>query len=453
VEWPAPALILATLFLNVPFWMMDGDEFWIFSRPPVAVAVLSVAALLCAALFFVGPTVAARTASSFPSMLAERLGSIPGFFIQIACVTYLVIWISRLLALVCRWLQPPYYPAQPAIQPRLLAGAILLLVYVTGCQSVSVNAALAKFTIRLALAILIAALIRVRSGWPAIPTGFDPFSQRSLAEDTWRGFSNLSFYVAPLALLASAFGTRLANRKQVATTALFGIVVPLAGSLTIVTALNVATHASRFYRPSLNPNIVMALVSGVSRTGERAILLIFAITVLGVLRFSVARLKEAAAVRWVPPRFAWIPFGCLISAIVWSSVHADWEVMVPAAERSTEILAAVAAILTVDAVMRRQSHQPQAFDWPATLSLLCGIGIPAFGRFWWSSEDSWGHPWLLPTYGITFMVHLVARFPRNLPPVVSVGLFRAKKRSPKAPLSSSVFIRVHQRPINPKPSC
>ena len=293
----------------------------------------------------------------------------------------------------------------------MIAGAILLLVYLTGCQSVRVNAALAKFTIRLAVAILIAALIRVRSGWPAIPTGFDPFSQRSLAEDTWRGFSNLSFYVAPLALLASAFGTRLASRKQVATTALFGIVVPLAGSLAIVTALNVATHASWFYRPSLNPNIAMALVSGVSRTGERAILLIFAITVLGVLRFSVARLKEAAAVRWVPPRFAWIPFGCLISAIVWYAAHPDRANLDTLFEFCAQCLAAACAILSVDAITQRGIREPQAFDWAATLSLICGIGLPAFIRLWWpgTAEDSWGHPWVLPTYGISFVACLFAR--------------------------------------------
>ena len=401
-EWQTPALILATLFLNVPFWIMGADYFWIPSRPLLAVAVFSIAALLCAALFFVGPTMAARTASSFPSMLAARFGTIPGFFIQVTSVIYLMIWISRLLGLVCWWLQPPYYPAQPGIPLGLIAGAVLLLVYLTGCQSMRMNAALARFTIHLAVAILLAGLIRVRSGWPAIPTGFDASSQRSLAEDTWRGFTNLCFYVAPLALMASAFGTRLTGRKPIAKTALFGIVVPLAGSLAIVTALNVATHASSFYRPSGPANIAMALISGASHTAERAILLIFAVTILGVLRFSVARLKEAAAVHW-------IPFGCLISAIVWYAAHPDRANVDTLFEFCVHSLAAASAILTVDAIMQRSIRERKAFDWPATLSLICGIGIPAFIRFWQSgmAEDSWR--WLLPTYGITFAVCVVAR--------------------------------------------
>jgi hypothetical protein len=286
-----------------------------------------------------------------------------------------------------------------------------LLAYLTGCQSVKVNAALAKFTIRLAVAILLAALIRVRSGWPAIPTGFDQFSRRSLVEDTWRGFSNLSFYVAPLALLASAYGTRLAGRKPVAMTGLFGIVVPLAGSLAIVTAIDVATHASQFYRPSGPASIAMALISGVSRTRERAILLIFVVTILGALRFGIARLKETAAVRWVSPRYAWIPFGGLISAIVWYAVHPDRENIDTVFEFCVQSLAAACAILSVDAITQRGIREPQAFDWAATLSLICGIGVPAFIRFWRSGmdEDSWGHPWLLSSYGISFVVCLAAR--------------------------------------------
>jgi hypothetical protein len=327
-----------------------------------------------------------------------------------ACVVYLVTWISRLLSLVCLFLGLAN-PPRPAIERGMIGGAILLLVYLTGCQSVRTSSALARFTLRLAAAIMIAALIRVRSGWFAIPLGFASHSQYSLAEDAWRDFSDISFYVAPLALLAAMFSARLASRKAVAMTALMGITAPLAATLLVVTILSVATRASWFYRPSGFSNIFVSLASGTTRAGEKVILLIFAVTILGVLRFSVAALKEVATVRWIPPRFAWIPFGCLISAIVWYSVHSDWEVIEPVAERSTEILVAVAAMLTVDALMRRKFHQPQAFDWAGTLSLICGIGVPAFVRFWWpgTAEDSWGHPWLLPSYGISFVVCLFAR--------------------------------------------
>jgi hypothetical protein len=162
------------------------------------------------------------------------------------------------------------------------------------------------------------------------------------------------------------------------------------------------------YAPSGFSSIFASLASGTTRERGKVILWIFDVTILGVLRFSVAALKEVATVRWIPPRFSWIPFGCTVSAILWYSVHP-----VPIAELSTDILAAVAAILTVDALLRRKFHQPQLFDLAATVSLICGIGIPAFIRFWRPAEDWWGHPWLLPSYGISFAVCLFARAVRK----------------------------------------
>ena len=410
LDWRALAPILAALFFNAAFWLLNDHDLWRFNWPPSAFAASSVFGLACAALFFVGPALAAQAAGSFRLMLASAFGTVPGFCVQMACAVYLVTWISRLLPLVCLFLGLAN-PPRPAIELGTIWGAILLLVYLTGCQSVRISSALARVTIRLAAAIMIAALIRVRSGWFAIPMGFESHSQYSLFEDAWRSFSDISFYVAPLALLAAIFGARLANRKAVAMTALMGIATPLAATLFVVTILSVATYASGFYRPGSFQNIFVSLASGTTHVREKAILLIFSVTILGVLRFSVAALKEVATVRWIPPRFSWIPFGCLVSAIVWYSVHSDWEVMARVAERSTEILAAFAAILTVDALMRRKFHQPQAFDWAGTLSLICGVGVPAFIRFWRSgtAEDSWGHPWLLPSYGISFVVCLVAR--------------------------------------------
>jgi len=154
----------------------------------------------------------------------------------------------------------------------------------------------------------------------------------------------------------------------------------------------------------------MALVSGVSRTGEKAILLILALSILGLLRFSVAALKEIAKVPWVPPRVAWFLFAGLIGASVWFSAHPDRRWIDPVFERTTEILTAVAAILTVDALLCRKLHPPRAFDWPATLSLACAIGIPMSIRFWEPQiEDQYRHPWLLPSYTIAFGAHMLAR--------------------------------------------
>lgn len=406
VEWPALAPILAALFFNAVFWVLSEHALWRFNWPPFDFAASSAFGLACAALFFVGPALAAQAAGSFRSVLASALGTVPGFCVQMACVVYLIVWISQLLSTAGVFLSLAN-PPRPAIELGIIGSAILLLVYLTGCQSVRTSSALARFTIRLAAAVMIAALIRVRSGWIAIPWSPPSNSEYSLAQNTWRSFSDISFYVAPLAFLAAIFSARLASRKAVAMTALTGIATPLAATLLVVAILNMAAYGCQLSGFS---SIFGSLACGTTHARGKVILLIFGVTILGLLRFSAAALKEVATVRWIPPRFSWIPFGCLICAILWYSVHP-----VPVVERSTEILAAVAAILTVDALMRRKFHRPHLFDWAATLSLICGIGVPAFIRFWraGTAEDSWGHPWLLPSYGISFVVclltHLVAQ--------------------------------------------
>ena len=399
VGWRIPALIIATLFVNVPFWFTQGDDFWRLNSPLLATAAWSAAALLCAILFFLGPALNAQAANSFPAMLASTFGRVPGTCVQIVCAIYVVIWISSLLAMTSFWLEPRNHPWTP-LETAAISAAVLTVAALTAWQSIRTTAVLARFSIHLGTAILIAALIRARSGWPAIPHGFETVLQRSLPVDLWWGFSYLSYAVAPLALLAAAFVRRCATRKSVVIVATLGIVVPLAGSMVIATAVSVATHASSLYRPSGHANIAMALTSGVTRQHERAVLIIFALTIIGLLRFGAAALKNVAG------GFHWLRFGCLFSAIVWCSAHADRPAIAFMFDATTQTLAAACAVLTVDAIMRRK---PPA--WSATLALLCGIAIPAFCRFWWPdlNEDAWRYGWLLPSYGIAFLSTVLLR--------------------------------------------
>jgi hypothetical protein len=243
VEWPVLAPILAALFFNAAFWLISDQALWRFHWPPFDFAASLVFGLACAALFFIGPALAAEAAGSFRSMLDSGFGTVPGFCVQMACVVYLITWISRLLWAVCLSLGL----ANPTLPKLGMTGAaILLLVYLTGCQSVRTTSALARVTIRLAGAVVIAALIRVRSGLFATPSAFASHGGYSLAGDTWRSFSDVSFYVAPLALLAAIFSARLAGRKAVAMTALTGIAAPLAATLFVLAILGVADYGGRF---------------------------------------------------------------------------------------------------------------------------------------------------------------------------------------------------------------
>ncbi len=406
--------------------MTEGDDFWRYSAPAISLAVWSVAAILCAALFFLGPALCAQAARSFPAMLASTFGRTPGACVQIVCVTYTVIWVSRLSALARWWLGSGYAPWSE-IQIAAISAAILAVVGYTAWQRVSITAALARLSIHLAIAVLVAALIRVRTGWFAIRMGFEGVTNRSLPVDLWRGFSNLSYAVGPLALLAGVFAVRCATRRDVSIMAVMGIGAPLAGSMVIVTVVNVATHASSLYRPSGNANVAMALISGVSRKSEGTVLFIFALTTLGVLRFGVGAMKTLAKVEEIPARFHWLLFGCLFGLIVWCSAHPDRQIIEVLFDLSTETLVTASAILTVDAITHRTPYALRWIDWPATLGLLCGIGIPSFCRFWWAvlDEDTWGHPWLLPSYGTAFLAYALLRWAQ-------------KERSPKAPLFAAI---------------
>lgn len=79
------------------------------------------------------------------------------------------------------------------------------------------------------------------------------------ASDVWHGISVLTFYIAPLALLAAAYPGRLHTPKEVLLVGPMGIALPLCEILLLVGMIVVATPASPFNTPSLAPNIAMAL--------------------------------------------------------------------------------------------------------------------------------------------------------------------------------------------------
>lgn len=400
VDWRAPALIIATLFSNFVFWYTHGDDFWMFARPPLDIGVLFPAALLIAALFFAGPALATQAAKRpLTSVLVDSVGSIPALALRLSGFLFLLIWISKMLSTAWWWVESGWRPVS-AIEFGVIAATILLFAAFTGSQSLRISAALARFTIRLAIAILLAALIRVHLGWPAVLKGFPVVSQYSPAVDLGRGLSYLCFYAAPLAFLAADFGSRVRGRKLVAMTALMGIAVPLAGSLLLVGAINVATAASPYYQPSLNPNIGMALWGQAARRAVGPRMLIVAVTLFGSLRFGMRALEEK-----LPGRFSLLAQGCSISAIVWFSLHPTTKGIETVFEFCTMALVAASAVLTADVIARRQLVRARRIDWVGTLALVSGLAVPACIRV----AESWWHPWLLPSYGIAFTVCLFGR--------------------------------------------
>ena len=126
--------------------------------------------------------------------------------------------------------------------------------------------------------------------------------------------------------------------------------------------------------------------------------MIFALTLLGPLRFGVRALEKASG--------NWIICGCFMSAAVWLSGQADWERTTALFEFCTLSLVAIGAIQTANALV----HIPEPrTDWTAGISFTLAVGGTAFIWFWYAPQDTWGHPWLLPAYGLAFLTQLLCR--------------------------------------------
>ena len=97
--WRYAALIIATIFLNFPFFVgFAGGFFMPCSLAPYIVLVVAASALL-ASLFFIGPAKAAqRSGGGLFGAMEESLGSWPTLAVRLCCAWYLLVWIGDLTA-------------------------------------------------------------------------------------------------------------------------------------------------------------------------------------------------------------------------------------------------------------------------------------------------------------------------------------------------------------------
>jgi hypothetical protein len=315
IDWRFAALTMATLFLNFSFCFVHGSDVWMFCPLPLYAGLLAVGALLITAFFFLGPALATQAAKRPLFTVAKNsLGAIPAFGIRLCCILFVALWIANLLSVPGLFLRFILRRNVFSTESGLVAAVVLVFLFITGLQSLRTSAKLALFTNKLSIAVLIAALIRVHHGWAAALKLVPILGERSVVLDLWHGLSLLSFYVAPLALLAADFGYRVHGRKELVKTALIGISLPLAGTLLLVGVISVATLHSRFYTPSLNPNVAMALWSRAARSSLPGVMTVATITTFGAVRFGARALAESVSIRSYGSRVRWVLLGFLIGA-------------------------------------------------------------------------------------------------------------------------------------------
>lgn len=378
VDWRYISLIVATLFLNFSFCQNYGLVLCGFGSLPVVALIQGAGALLLMALFFIGPAMAAQAAQRRVfGLIGDSFGSGPALVLRACAIVFSALWIADLLAVPTLWAMArvPGRERSP-FEIILMAIGTLLFLFSTGLTNIRTSARLALFTDKLCIAILIAAFIRTQDGWASIPAGFPTAGQPPMLEHLFYGLSHLALLVAPLALLAADFGSRIAKRREVTLTGLTGLALPLFGAMILSVAIGVATGASRLYQPSLAPTVGMALFSGVAFSATASRMLIAAITTFGAVRFGVRTLVDNASVR-PSGRLRWFVLGGLIAGIAWLSMYPYSESLRKLSDIAATCLVIACGVLTADFVSgRRRVNTLRRVDWLGVAALLAGLSAP-----------------------------------------------------------------------------
>lgn len=395
VDWRSAALITATLFLTFSFY---GFGQYIRPAGPLPLRVCSDAtvSLAIAGVFFLLPAMAAQAAKRPILQLAEdSLGIVLAWGLRICCAAFLAVWISQIIAVVLWALtrRPPYMDMSPTARCSIAAGLTAFLL-VTGVQGARTTARLALFTNKLAIAVLVAALIRVNEGWAAIPGG-----GRSSLPEPLSVISSVGFYAAPLGFLAAGLGARIKTRKQLAFTAFGGFAAPLFLALVLGGSVAVATWSSRFYTPSVSPSVGMALWARASENAGLGGHLIAAITTFGAMRFGTRAFAASWPANW-SGTLRWALAGCFVAAVAALSVRPLAEGISVALDFTTACITVAGAVVAADFVSGRKPAAPATWiDFRGGIAMAAGLAMPLcipllLGERW--------QPWLLLSYGVTF---------------------------------------------------
>ena len=334
-------------------------------------------------------------------------GTILALGFRLCCSLYLLIWLTFSVQTICLLLvQWPYHRGPTTLESALVATAITLFLFATALQGMQTNAKLAWFTNKLSLALLIAALIRVREGlpsaWEALthPPGF-------MESTDWRSIPFILFYFAPLALFSSDFGYRTRTRKDATLIGLVGLALAFAFSLFAAALMAQAAHGLRASF-SNDRTMATALFQGLSRRYFPPRMMVTAITMFGSARFGMRALANSVPFEGRTTR---VILGVLACSIVIFTV-ATPDSLYAAREILTRCLVAATAIFSADFIAGTwRLESPKKIDWIGATALFAGLAITLLVP---TDLESWWFPWLLPSYAASFVTCLVLRIARSL---------------------------------------
>ena len=398
IEWRAAAAVLATLFLNLYFWLAIGDRFWMQHRLPIHAA-LTLAITVLTVMVAACPAIAARNGGrSLHELFQHSVGSHPAYIVRWICVGFGFVWAAALVSLPVRlWVNSA--GARPW-QEFALSAALTAFLFYTGLQSWGNAGKLSFFTSKLGLALFLAALWRVRDGWSAIPGGFQDSAGQSPAGAIWPGFTELAVFLVPFGLLAADVAARLRSRTAAVLATAAGVVVPLFASLLLCGIIGVATHRSYIYQPSLNPSVGMALFGRTASSAVTGRYMVASITVFGAARFCIWSMSNIAPISTPKGKRVVVPLLCLGTA--WLAMHAFAPAFESAIRFFSNCLAVMSGIITADWLIRRRPSS-RRIDWIGCAAFVIGLAVP-----WRLPHESW-EPLVLRCYGVAFIACLAGR--------------------------------------------
>ncbi|MCX6599924.1 MAG: hypothetical protein NTV70_26525 [Acidobacteria bacterium] len=403
LDWRWVAAILATLFLN--FHLFTG----LGSHAMDAAGCFAVA-ILMPLLFFAGPAVLVHTTQrSILRLLEDSIGTMPTVAVRLCAVVFLSLWIAGLLAWPVFWAAKMSMP-EPSLRSTAVGAIALMFLFHTAMQSTHTTAKLALFTNKLGIVILVAALIRARDGWDAIPANVEITSIFTPLQPLSWAMSNLAQYAAPFGLLTAQYASRMPSRRTVALTILTGVTLPVFGVMLLSGFVAVATRNSDLYQPSLSPNVGMALFAHTAASAAWSRGLLVAISAFGALRLGVWALAKWSSL----PSQGKLRWACEIVGAVAIAVLALWPFAEPVVALhgiAAKCLTLVGAVVTADCVMRNAcGPAPRRFDPVGTIALVAGLGIAL-----WLAEEiqrsqaQWWLHWLFPSYAVSFGATCIGR--------------------------------------------
>lgn len=410
MDWRWPAVITATLFLNFSFCNDHGLRLSGFGPFPVDQIVSALGAGLIAALFFLGPALAAQASQvSVFQLLRESLGTVPAALVRAGCFGFFSIWAGKLIALPTLWAVAQATGNHDSPGSYGVAAALVAFLLVTAMQRHVTFVRLALFTAKLSLAILIAAAVRVRDGWPAVPGGFSIAGQYPWGMLFMHDISEIALFAAPLGLCAAEYASRLPSSRQVFRAIAAGTVLPLVAALTLSSMVGVATRASDLYQPSLNPTLAMALWAHAASSAIPPRMLIAGVTNFGAARFALREIHRSVP-EVVRLKAGWLAPVVIAAIIAGVAFYPFNRVTVDVSHFCGKCLAIAGAVVTVDFWLGLRAADSHKFDLAGTTALLSGMAMSVWlpENYLWT-DGQWWLPWLLPAYGITAITCVAGR--------------------------------------------